>query len=1299
MNKLLTARQTLAAVDALRQTLRDAALRESALRAERDKELEAIRRRHDLLKARLRQQAEDERRQALAAFEAEEARLRAQAASRKLRIDQARKHALTALEISADQLRSQQKYENQKILLQANREHEAELQLIERTQRKLLRALRDEEERFEGLKDRARRLFRGYPPFAAWLQRKPESVAELSGEPDAGAVLQSLREVGGQLEAAVNHFARRILARLFAWVPWWLMLAGILGAGAVILLAPAVREALGVSRMTLVGALACGCLGVLGMYGIGFGLGRRQAVSIAEKFWWAQGALSRCRECAALGYQDALTQVQRRLRDVEDRLEQAWRSTEQKAVRRLKIGTAKLEEQHKRLLEKHARRSQSVLFAHHQSGAMAGFGDSELTRVEAEEAGLVAEAAARFQEQMNALERDWQEKASKLVAELESSRAAAESIFTAWTPKAWADWTPPEGNAVAARFASLELELGPLAGELPRRAQLGRDGRNRLTVPLAVKIPAGESLLFETEGAGSGTEVVSAMNGILLQLLTSSPAGKAALRIFDPVGLGQNFAGLMYLADYDEQIINRRIGTQASQIDRCLQDLTDQMEKVTQMCLRNEYETLAEYNAAAGSIAEKYHFLVVADFPIGFSETALRRLQSIAVSGPRCGVFLILHRNLRQSLPDEAAGEDLRAHCHWMRLRGGVWEFGGRRWPGVRLHWDAAPESGLAIEIVHKVGRASTGSSRVEVPFDLIAPQAGKLWSQRIRTELRVPIGRAGAAKRQYLTLGKGTQQHVLIAGKTGSGKSTLFHVIATNLALWYRPDDVEFYLVDFKKGVEFQCYARRRLPHARVVAIESDREFGLSVLERVDGELRRRGELFRRHGVQDLAGYQKAAPGKALPRTLVMIDEFQEYFVEEDKVSQSAAALLDRIVRQGRAFGIHAILGSQTLGGAYTLARTTLAQMAVRIALQCDEADAYLILDESNAAPRLLSRPGEGIYNDSGGTPEGNHPFQTVWLSDVERDCRLEQIRRLADETRWRREGPVVFEGNAPAAVAENPLLAAALRGELGATASSKRAWLGAPNAIKGPTEAVFERQSGSNLLIIGQNEETALSLVLCSVISLAAQHQAGEARFWILDAIPDHAPHRDLLDRIVAMLPHPVRTLKDADLESLVGEVDEERRRREASGNSSPAIFMVVVGLQSFKKLRPEDEFGFSADGEEGGKPGDAFDRIVREGGNLGVHVIAAADTYNNVQRFLSRKALSEFEKRALLQMSANDSAALIDNAKANQLGLHRALLYHERKGWLETFRPYSLPSGDWLDKVESLFARRRAGASVSA
>src|SRR5258708_5731026 len=299
-----------------------------------------------------------------------------------------------------------------------------------------------------------------------------------------------------------------------------------------------------------------------------------------------------------------------------------------------------------------------------------------------------------------------------------------------------------------------------------------------------------------------------------------------------------------------------------------------------------------------------------------------------------------------------------------------------------------------------------------------------------------------------------------------------LVHVMITNLALWCSPEQVEFYLVDFKKGVEFKCYASRHLPHAKVVAIESDRQFGLSVLERIDAELRRRGDLFRQQSVQDVAGYKRSGGTEPMPRSLLMIDEFQEFFVEEDHVSQSAAVLLDRIVRQGRAFGIHVVLGSQTLGGAYTVARTTLGQMVIRIALQCNEADAYLIMDDTNPAPRLLSRPGEGIYNDMAGALEGNSPFQVVWLSDEIRDKYLAKVRELADAKPSLSEGPIVFEGNAPADVRENSLLRSLLAVAPSAPPPAGKMWLGAPNSIKGPTEAAFQRQSGNHLLLVGQRD-----------------------------------------------------------------------------------------------------------------------------------------------------------------------------------------------------------------------------------
>ena len=140
-----------------------------------------------------------------------------------------------------------------------------------------------------------------------------------------------------------------------------------------------------------------------------------------------------------------------------------------------------------------------------------------------------------------------------------------------------------------------------------------------------------------------------------------------------------------------------------------------------------------------------------------------------------------------------------------------------------------------------------------------------------------------------------------------------MLHALITNLALNYSPDEIELYLIDFKKGVEFKVYATHELPHASVVAIESEREFGISVLQRLDAEMRLRADRFRDAGVQDLNGYRNAPGTPPLPRILLIVDEFQEFFVEDDKLAQEAALLLDRLVRQGRAFGVHVHLGSQS--------------------------------------------------------------------------------------------------------------------------------------------------------------------------------------------------------------------------------------------------------------------------------------------------------------------------------------------------------------------------------------------------
>src|SRR5688500_16481595 len=139
---------------------------------------------------------------------------------------------------------------------------------------------------------------------------------------------------------------------------------------------------------------------------------------------------------------------------------------------------------------------------------------------------------------------------------------------------------------------------------------------------------------------------------------------------------------------------------------------------------------------------------------------------------------------------------------------------------------------------------------------------------------------------------------------------------------------------------------------------------------------------------------------------------------------------------------------------------------MAVRIALQTSEADSQLILGDNNSAARLLSRPGEAIYNDQGGLVEGNSPFQVAWLPDERKDAYLDRVRKLADGRGSANHGTpaVVFEGNAPADMHQNARLAQLLSApEWPATSPTPPVgWVGDPVAIKEPTAITFRRQSG---------------------------------------------------------------------------------------------------------------------------------------------------------------------------------------------------------------------------------------------
>lgn len=906
--------------------------------------------------------------------------------------------------------------------------------------------------------------------------------------------------------------------------------------------------------------------------------------------------------------------------------------------------------------------------------------EAELRRHDETRQAIAQEAGERWA----ALEDHWKSGIRGARSEINAIQSAAAELFPDWSSGA-SRWEPRSQTPPAIQFGTMQLDIRTLSGGLSTHPQLQVEMPELIDLPALLDFPQHASVLIEAREQGREAAVDS-LQALMLRLLTSLPPGKVRFTIIDPVGLGQNFAGFMHLADYDEQFVANRIWTETRHIEQRLTDLTEHMENVIQKYLRNEYNSITEYNERAGEIAEPFRFLVIANFPANFSEQSARRLASIVESGPRCGVYTLISHDARAQLPPGFQLNDLRSHSVNFVEEGDRFVWNDPDFSVLPTRLEATPASETLTTLIRSVGEQARDASRVELPFEVVVPTSDGLWSESAANQITAPLGQAGATKLQQLALGRGTAQHVLIAGRTGSGKSTLLHVLITSIALRYRPDEVELYLVDFKKGVEFKAYAQHALPHARAVAIESDREFGLSVLQRLDSELKRRGELFRNAHTQDLAGFRRAQPNMPMPRLLLVIDEFQEFFTEDDRIAQEASLLLDRLVRQGRAFGMHILLGSQTLAGAYSLARSTISQMAVRIALQCSETDAGLIMSEDNLAARLLSRPGEAIYNDQSGLIEGNSPFQIVWLPDEKREKYLAEVQRRTEEAGYKPPEPqIVFEGNIPADLRRNRLLQKILSEGRSAAPAAPHAWLGDPIAIRDPMAAVMRRQSGANVVIVGQRDEAALGMLSGAMLGLSAQHD-DQARFLLLDATPPDDPLHGSLERIAAFLPQRIQLGGWRDAAAMMQEIHNEvERRLKDAITDAPAWYVIIHGLQRFRDLRKsEDDFSFSSDRSAPVKPDKQFAHILREGPGFGVHSLLWVDTATNLIRSVDRSALREFDTRVLFQMNASDSSNLIDSPGAEKLGPQRAIIYREEYGTAEKFRPYALPDAQWIQGI---------------
>ena len=155
---------------------------------------------------------------------------------------------------------------------------------------------------------------------------------------------------------------------------------------------------------------------------------------------------------------------------------------------------------------------------------------------------------------------------------------------------------------------------------------------------------------------------------------------------------------------------------------------------------------------------------------------------------------------------------------------------------------------------------------------------------------------------------------HGLVAGTTGSGKSETLQTYMLSLAVNYSPDDIGFFIIDYKGGGMANLFSG--LPHmVGSISNLSGNQVRRAMIS-IKSENRRRQRVFTEHGVNNINLYTKLYKnGEAslpIPHLFIIIDEFAELKKEEPDFMRE----LISVAQVGRSLGVHLILATQKPSG-----------------------------------------------------------------------------------------------------------------------------------------------------------------------------------------------------------------------------------------------------------------------------------------------------------------------------------------------------------------------------------------------
>lgn len=846
------------------------------------------------------------------------------------------------------------------------------------------------------------------------------------------------------------------------------------------------------------------------------------------------------------------------------------------------------------------------------------------------------------------------------------------------------------------------------------------DEKGTITIPLFQSRAEGMKVCA-TLDAHNNKETI---REILLRQFMSFPAGKLEAVFINPQ-LSAAFSLFTRLGGDDyKRIIDTKVWTTESDIENALLRARERLETII-----SGYDGTADKAVEQRESRENFRIICVADFPSKFTVNALKELETLVKRGTAYGISVVIFYD-----EEELKNVDKHAEPIINSILSGMKRINNRN--GVyylipnketvestsvvrRCLWDNTRDYATTEKIISEIASHVGDYKKKEVKGEEIYQDQDDINSWLIKSSkegLVIPLGTQGKGDVVNLTLGRrgaDIRHHVLVEGSTGSGKTVFLHTLICSTIRLYAPNEVQLILLDYKEGVEFKLYANYALPSFRVVSVQSEREYGAKVLEKLVDEMVERYNTFKRvlpdSAEPNIEDYRNKT-NETIPRLMLIIDEFERLTIEHDDITERCLRSIKVLVEQGRAAGIHVILATQN----FSLPDDIMENMAVRFACQ---GSSHLLQSGNDGVVQLKDGPeGQVVFNDNKGVASNNKIFQVAYLGE-EKVTMLQKLSLIEEDEVYRngvmQETQILYtriEENRKHLINQFVTNGIVPDNPLAKKESTYPIMLGNCFDLDEKLSINLRVAKGSNLLIASEKEANArnlFDLTLVSILFADLCNKKTDSRkqsiFYIDFGEPDKMRHAEITRRLKQELSTQIASVNiddsdDDELDeaiALAGEMintlySKICEIKENGYSEAERHCFLLFGINRAHLLDnvvfEEKNTSFSIYESDTNETKmtymDKIRFICAEGPSCGVNTVMWSDNYEITSDLLGEHFEKMFDQRVVSFMPDADTKLLVLEKTSNNLGSMGAI-FLGRQTSFRKFRIYDELSAEFVSR----------------